>query len=932
LEDAERDLEYATETDRQKRIQKEIDELEQQIAPQQRVVDNPRESERSVQESITIGIELEREPEKPVSGTTRTKFINPPPLTAPTYFQDRHVETKLVGDFLKDEALRLMTVVGRGGIGKTAMVCRLLKSLESGRLPDDGGELSVDGIVYLSERGSRGVGVPYIYADLCKLLRDDVADELDKLYTNPQASIEAKMYSLLEAFPEGRYVLLLDNFEDMIDSVTREIRDAEHKGALRAFLEHPHHAIKVVLTTRFAPEPQELALFRPERQKTLNMEQGLPSKEAKEMLCEMDDDGTVGLRKAPEGLLDEVYDRTRGFPRALEALFAILSADRNTTLREVLDDTEGLLPENVVDVLVGEAFSRLDPVAQMVMQALAIYSYPVTSAAVDFLLLPHRTGGVDSAPVLGRLVNMQFVRKEAGRRYYLHQMDRTYALSRIPEGEVADRSEGEAPPPFTRFALLDRAADYLAQTRTPRETWKTIEDLRPQLQEFELRCEGQDYATAGNVLTGISFDYLHLWGHSQLAAELHERLQGKLDDPYSELENTMNLSIAYFDTGRYKEAIASNEEAVDGVREVGARAAEGSILGNLGNVYYVLGQYSRAIDYYEQALDIAREIGDRSSESTWLGNLSNIYGDLYQIPRSIDCSERALDIAREIGNRSEEASDLTRLGIAYFSLAQIEGAIDYYEQALDIAREIGNRNEEAIDLGNLGDAYSSLGQTERAIDYYEQALDIAREIGEPRIEVDILTNVGQLLARQEEWDKAKTQLEHAIHHADRLEYQQGQYKTRMKLACVYLYTGDVPSARRAIDSAQQHDAQNHDFELPALAGLIALRTGDLVAAQEAFQAAVAQGAEPLIESEGLYNALDAKGLALCGLALATGDKDFITPAMDAYRAARRVTKDSGILADVLRLFDALQEADSEGMLAEVREVASGTEANSTREA
>src|SRR3712207_7099478 len=47
--------------------------------------------------------------------------------------------------------LRLMTVVGRGGIGKTAMVCRLLKSLEGGRLPDEGGDLSVDGIVYLSE-------------------------------------------------------------------------------------------------------------------------------------------------------------------------------------------------------------------------------------------------------------------------------------------------------------------------------------------------------------------------------------------------------------------------------------------------------------------------------------------------------------------------------------------------------------------------------------------------------------------------------------------------------------------------------------------------------------------------------------------------------------------------------------------------------------
>lgn len=45
------------------------------------------------------------------------------------------METAVIGDFLKDDALRLMIVVGRAGIGKIAMVCRLLKSLENGRLP-----------------------------------------------------------------------------------------------------------------------------------------------------------------------------------------------------------------------------------------------------------------------------------------------------------------------------------------------------------------------------------------------------------------------------------------------------------------------------------------------------------------------------------------------------------------------------------------------------------------------------------------------------------------------------------------------------------------------------------------------------------------------------------------------------------------------------
>ena len=105
----------------------------------------------------------------PVSGVTKTKFINPPPGVAPTYFQDRFHETKLVGKFLENDVERLITIVGRAGVGKTAMVCRLLKSLQGGRLPENGEtsnggkKLEVDGIVYLSERGSRKVNFPDIY-------------------------------------------------------------------------------------------------------------------------------------------------------------------------------------------------------------------------------------------------------------------------------------------------------------------------------------------------------------------------------------------------------------------------------------------------------------------------------------------------------------------------------------------------------------------------------------------------------------------------------------------------------------------------------------------------------------------------------------------------------------------------------------------------
>ncbi len=72
----------------------------------------------------------------------------------------------------------------------------------------------------------------------------------------------------------------------------------------------------------------------------------------------------------------------------------------------------------------------------------------------------------------------------------------------------------------------------------------------------------------------------------------------------------------------------------------------------------------------------------------------------------------------------------------------------------------------------------------------------------------------------------------------------------------------------------------------------------------------------------MHDALDAKGLALCGLALC-GAAARVTDAIAAYRAARKINKDAGVVKRVLRLLDALAVVDTDGVLAEVRKAAAG---------
>jgi tetratricopeptide (TPR) repeat protein len=894
--DATRDLRRARPDD-QPRIKAELDELTEQIKRQEEIVRNPKAAEEKTEKNIQSGLERERQPEKPVAGKTSTRFINPPPGIAPNYFQDRLIETKQITDFLNNDSQRLMTVVGRAGVGKTAMVCRLLKALERGELPDDLGEMKVDGIVYLSETGSHRVNFANVFADLSKLLpaSGETAERLEGIYKNPQTSTGDKMRALLDAFPSGRVILLLDNFETLIDPESLSLRDSELSEALNALLGGQHHAVKAVITTRIAP--RDLAISEPGRQHHLSLDEGLESPYAENVLREMDADGRVGLKSAPDALLNKAREKTRGYPRALEALYAILSVDRYTTLEELLELS---LPDEVVQKLVGEAFNRLDPSAQKVMQALAVYNRPVSPAAIDYLLQPHLPS-IDSALVLNRLVNMHFARREAG-RYYLHPADKEYAFSIIPEKDlttkdtkVTKEEQGDSSElpitnyqsPFTQHDLLNRAADYFAQARKPRAEWKKLDDLSAQLAEFELRCEAGDYDTAASVLTDIDFDYLLLWGHYRLMIDLHLRVKNKITDKYLRMGNLNGLGLAHNYIGKVKESIDFYLLGLDVSHEVKNRDWDGVFLGNLGNAHLSLGYASKAVEFYEQALDITREIGNHTGEGNHLGNLGNAYADM--------------------GNARK--------------------AIEFYEQALVIAREIGNRRNESAWLGNLGNRYTDLGDAYKSIEYSEQSLFIKQEIGDRLGESIKLENIGHGWLSLQEYKKAEENYQQAIQIADEISFPTEQLSARWGLSQAYLFQNELVNARATVEAALQYDMPQYNHNATTLHGIIALRQGERETAQEAFAKSIAQADEILAKTPDYYSALDAKGLALCGLVLTTGDSqlkaDCHLQAIETFSAARKIAPHAGVVKSVLRLFDELVKCDGEGLLKGVREVIEG---------
>jgi tetratricopeptide (TPR) repeat protein len=295
----------------------------------------------------------------------------------------------------------------------------------------------------------------------------------------------------------------------------------------------------------------------------------------------------------------------------------------------------------------------LDTTSQKVIQVLAAFNRPVSSAAVDFVLQQHIVG-INSAPILERLVSMHFVRRES-KRYSLHPVDQQYAFCRVPAGEFDKKvGQGARSRIWDQHALILRAADYFLEVRKPRTEWKKLEDLTAQLAEFDLRCAAGDYDTAANVLTDFDFDYLLLWGHYRLMIQMHEKVTGKINDPFLQMGNLNGLGLAYGSIGDARKSILYFEQCIPAAQEAKNRQAEGAFLGNLGSAYAALGDVNKAIEYYEQALGIAREIGERRNEGNHLGSLGNSYAALGEVNKSIEYYEQALVIAREIGDRRGE--------------------------------------------------------------------------------------------------------------------------------------------------------------------------------------------------------------------------------------------------------------------------------------
>ena len=162
------------------------------------------------------------------------------------------------------------------------------------------------------------------------------------------------------------------------------LTDAALEEALRAVLAAPAHGVKVILTTRVAPQSLHAGAARgpgpprPRRGSALSPCRDAPAREGPGR-----PPGDQETRRT--SLLADARERTRGFPRALEALAGILAADREHDAGRAARRHRAGCPTTWSKRSSARRSTVSTRSPKQVMQALAIYPFPVPPVAVDYL-------------------------------------------------------------------------------------------------------------------------------------------------------------------------------------------------------------------------------------------------------------------------------------------------------------------------------------------------------------------------------------------------------------------------------------------------------------------------------------------------------------------------------------------------------------------
>ncbi|HET6313322.1 MAG TPA: tetratricopeptide repeat protein, partial [Chloroflexia bacterium] len=606
----------------------------------------------------------------------------------PTPLIGREQETAAALELLRGEHVRLVTLLGPGGAGKTRL------ALEVARL--------------LLPELDQGV----FYVELAAITDPSlVLPSIAQALGLREAAGEPVLGALHEHLRDRRVLLVLDNFEQVAQAAPQvaELLDAGP-------------SVRVLVTSRqvLGVEAERLLevppLRLPDRAALHGLSaEGLLEYPAVALFVQRARSiaSNFELTQANAAAIAEICLRLDGIPLAIELAAARIRLLSPQALLVRLEKRLPLLTGGTQDMqprhktlrdTIAWSYELLDAEEQKVFRALSVFAGGLTEASAEaildfgFWILDSETGPQIQNPkskiqnLITSLVNKSLVRHTGESRLGMLETEREFAWQQLEaSGELEQVRERHA----AYFLGVAERAEPELRGAEPEKWLRVLDDeldnLRAAL-DWSLQ-PGDPQLERAEVGLRIASALQRFW-----------QMRGHL---FEGQERLARLVTATAGIGE----VRSGEERLRGL------AARARGLSAAGRVSHLWKDLAAGREYYAESLRLHRELGNKQGMAVALMGLANIGmdagDDLGQAGVRYD---EIIALWQELDYKPGIAGALSNRGIIYARTGDYEAARDLSARSLDLYRESGDKERTAIVEDNLGRIELGLGNLQGAWD------------------------------------------------------------------------------------------------------------------------------------------------------------------------------------------------------------------------
>lgn len=650
-----------------------------------------------------------------------------------TSFVGRRQEVQDVSSLLMQPEVRLLTLYGTGGIGKTRLAIEVAAQVR---------EQFADGVCF--------VALAVLHDPVSVL--PTIAVTLG-IQDSQGVSLEQQMR---DALHKKRLLLLLDNFEHVLGAAS--------------FLEELLAAcpqVKVLVTSRALLQLQAEQSFAvpslslPPSGQPLVMERLMQYTAV--ALFRQRVQSYLPSFKITESNAQAVVDlcaRLDGLPLAIELAAARIKLFSPQTLLDRLSQGQQILTSDFRDIperhrtlyyLIQWSYDLLDEQEQWLFRHLSVFvggaSLPTIEAVFGTVIQSEATLLEAVTSLLNKSLLQRIEQENGEPRFMMLEIIRTYALACLQEQrEMQERRRAHA---LHYLALVELAAPFLKspqQVAWLQQLEQELDNLRAALrwlieqQETELAlrfCEGfgKFCGLRGYWREEQSWLNAALMLPQQTA---HQGVRGNV------LRRAGHLAYRFRDL---TEARTLLEQSVACSRAVNDLQNLAGALSSLGWVLYRQQEIDAASQMLKACLAVAYQ-----SENDWvlansLESLGRWMHKQGQLDEAYTLLEQSVAIARAHLDGECLARFLTTLVKIDVAQEKREQAVEHAQESFALAQKLGNKPLIALTLNRLGEVALFQGSYAQAKGYFEERIVIAEELGDTPTIVNVKLKLAELLAQ-----------------------------------------------------------------------------------------------------------------------------------------------------------------------------------------